>query len=116
MSEKFNTIEEYYNSLTENKKIVFDELRLLFFAEIPNCVEKFSWSMPTYNNGNNIIHFYFHKNHLGIYPGSDAINNFESQLTLKKFKYSKGAFQIPYECDIPYDLLKKMIRYNLKNS
>jgi uncharacterized protein YdhG (YjbR/CyaY superfamily) len=51
--------------------------------------------MPTYWRGRNLIHFAAHKNHLGIYPGAEAIEHFAPRLT--KYKTSKGAIQFPYK-------------------
>ena len=59
------------------------------------AVEKIAWSMPTYWRGKNLFHFAAQKNHLGIYPGAEAIEHFAPQL--EKFKTSKGAIQIPYK-------------------
>ena len=51
--------------------------------------------MPTYWKGQNLIHFAAHKNHLGIYPGAEAIKHFAPRLT--NYKTSKGAIQFPYK-------------------
>ncbi|HBN85904.1 MAG TPA: hypothetical protein DDZ89_18920, partial [Clostridiales bacterium] len=43
------------------------------------------------------------KNHLGIYPGQEAIVYFKERLT--EYKTSKGAIQLPYNKPIPLELI-----------
>ena len=59
------------------------------------AAEKIAWGMPTYWRGRNLIHFAAHKNHLGIYPGAEAIEHFAPRLA--DYKTSKGAIQFPYK-------------------
>lgn len=112
--DRVSMLDDYYNSLSVENKQTFDELRSLFFKLIPGCLEKFSWGMPTYSNGKNIIHFYFHKNHIGIYPGSEAISHFSDELISLGYKFSKGAFQVPYDKELPLELITNMINYNVR--
>ena len=51
--------------------------------------------MPTYWQGRNLIHFAAQKNHLGIYPGAEAMEYFDPRLS--GYKTSKGAIQFPYK-------------------
>jgi uncharacterized protein YdhG (YjbR/CyaY superfamily) len=70
-------------------------LLLRMRMQIDGATEKISWGMPTYWREKNLIHFAAHKNHLGIYPGAEAIKHFAPRLM--KFKTSKGAIQFPYK-------------------
>ena len=67
------TIDEYINSQDE---VIRDQLQCVREAirdELPNATEKISWSMPTYWQGHNIIHFAAQKKHIGLYPGGGAV-------------------------------------------
>jgi uncharacterized protein YdhG (YjbR/CyaY superfamily) len=63
--------------------------------------EKISWQMPTiYSDGTtlpkgNLLHFAQGKHHIGLYPGPKAVEAFATELTEKKYKYSKGTIQLP---------------------
>jgi predicted N-acetyltransferase YhbS/uncharacterized protein YdhG (YjbR/CyaY superfamily) len=76
-------------------------LMMRMAMQIHGAVEKISWSMPTFclspngERGHNLIHFAAQKNHLGIYPGAEAMAHFAPRLG--KYKTSKGAIQIPYK-------------------
>lgn len=47
---------------------------------LPDATETIKWGMPTYFQGENIIHFAAHKNHLGIHPGEEAISEFKEKI------------------------------------
>lgn len=70
---------------------------------IPEAEERISWSMPTYWKGCNIIQFAAAKNHIGIYTGPEAVEQFKEQL--KPYKTNKGTIQIPYESPLPLLLI-----------
>jgi uncharacterized protein YdhG (YjbR/CyaY superfamily) len=64
-------------------------------SALPTATEKISWQMPTFWQGQNLIHFAAQKNHLGIYPGAEAMAHFAPRLSV--YKTSKGAAQFPYK-------------------
>lgn len=103
-SDKFNAklaepmdVDEYISLQPEHLQQDLQRVRLMILMtmKIDGATEKISWSMPTYWRGKNLFHFAAQKNHLGIYPGAEAIEHFAPQLA--EYKTSKGAIQIPYE-------------------
>ena len=79
---------------------------------IPEIKEKISWSMPTFYLKKNIAHFAGYKNHIGFYPGVEAIEIFKEELS--PYKTSKGTIQFPHNKPLPIHLIEKIIRENLK--
>lgn len=75
-------------------------------AALPDAQECISWGMPTYRDKRNIIHFAAFKNHIGVYPGPEAIEHFADQLS--GYKSSKGAVQLPYSEPLPLDLIAEI--------
>ena len=88
---------------------MLEEIRGVISAAIPEAEERISWSMPTYWKGRNIIHFAASKTHLGIYPGDEAVAEFEEEL--KDFDVSKGTIRLPYDKPLPKDLIQKIARW-----
>lgn len=86
-------------------------LRALVLDALPEAREKISWGMPTYTLRGNVFHFAAHKQHIGIYPGADAIARFQDEIA-PRFRFSKGAFQLPLEGEIPEDLIRRILAYN----
>lgn len=68
--------------------------------------ERISWKMPTFWKGRNIIHFAAGKNHIGIYPGPDAVEVFLPRL--QGFKTSKAAIQLPNKKELPLNLVAEI--------
>ena len=57
-------------------------------------------------------HFAAAKNHIGIYPGPEAVLAFEE--SLHDYKTSKGAIQIPLDKEIPKDLIAEIAKYSYR--
>lgn len=108
-------IEEYIQSCHEKQQPHLIQMYHLCKEVLPNAKEKISWGMPTFYGPKNIIHFYGHKNHMGVYPGSECVKAFETELK-NHYKYSKGAIQFPYEKPLPVELLKRICAYCLENN
>lgn len=110
--EKPQTIDEYISMQEESKQVYLNEVRDTIKTAIPYAKEKISWSMPTYYDKSNIIHFASFKNHIGIYPGPEAIEYFKKEL--KGYKTSKGAIQFLYTQTLPLDLIEKIAKWCYK--
>lgn len=78
---------------------------------LPDAAEKISYGMPTFWQGENLVHFAAMKHHLGFYPTPDVITRFAEEL--KPYKTSKGAVQLPYDQPLPRALIQAMVRYRL---
>lgn len=114
MTQKPETIDAYIATFTKEVQERLNSIRILLKETLPEAKEKISWGMPTYWQRKNIIHFAAYKNHIGVYPGSDAISHFAARLDENGYAYSKGAIQFPYKNDIDLPLIKEIALWNLK--
>ena len=87
-------IDEYIDEQPKTILPLLRKVRGVIRAAAPDAIEKISWQMPTFWQGQNLIHFAAQKRHLGIYPGAEAMEQFAPRLT--KYKTTKGAIQFPY--------------------
>ena len=67
------TIDDYIAACPEAIQPKLEELRKIILDAAPELSQKISWQMPTFHLKGNVIHFAAHKNHIGVYPGPDAI-------------------------------------------
>ena len=81
---------------------------------IPDAEERLSWGMPTFWRGRNILHFAPAKKHIGLYPGSEAIEAFADRLT--EYKTSKGTVQLPNSRDLPLELIEEIAKWSYENN
>lgn len=100
------TIDAYIAQQSESIQPFLNQVRDTLRAALPDTAELISWRMPTYRGDFNIIHFAAFKNHLGIYPGVEAIVHFADRLT--EYKTSKGAVQFRYDKPIPLGLIAEI--------
>ncbi len=105
------TIDEYILAQDESVRDQLQSIRIVLRRTLPEAAEKISWSMPTYWQGHNIIHFAAQKKHIGLYPGSEAVVQFAEKLDQAGCKYSKGSIQIPYGDHLPFSLIAEIAEW-----
>ncbi len=106
------TIDAYIESQQEEVQLYLKKVRKAIAEAIPEAEEKISWSMPTFWRKRNIIQFAGFKNHIGLYPGPEAVEQFAEQL--KDYKTSKGTIQFPYKKQIPLELIAEIAEWCYK--
>ena len=107
--EKPQTIDEYIAAQDERVQPRLNEIRAILKKALPEAEECISWSMPTYRKGRNIIHFAAFKKHIGVYPGGEATEKFAEELA--EYDTSKGTIRLPYDRELPEDLLERIARW-----
>ena len=90
-----NPIDAYIANQPSNLQPLLLNVRSAISRVLPDATEKISYQMPTFWRGRNLIHFAAQKNHLGLYPGAEAVVHFAPRLT--GYKTSKGAIQFQYK-------------------
>lgn len=105
---KPESIDEYIALQDAEKQEALKLVRNTLRNALPEAEERISWSMPTYWKKHNIIHFAASKNHIGIYPGAEAVEEFAD--LLKDYKTDKGTIRIPYE-KIDIELIGAIARW-----
>jgi len=107
--EKPKTIDEYIQAQEESVQPKLKEIRAVLQTAIPEAEERISWSMPTFWKGSNLIHFAASKKHIGLYPGEEATSVFADELA--GFDVSKGTIRLPYDKELPVDLIARIARW-----
>ena len=109
---KISTIDEYISGRPEEVQPLLQKVRETIRNAAPNATEKISWQMPTFWQGENLVHFAAFKNHLSIFPGGEATAVFAERLN--GYKTSKGTIQFPLNKSIDYDLIAEITRWRVK--
>jgi uncharacterized protein YdhG (YjbR/CyaY superfamily) len=103
------TIDEYIQLQDDKAHPKLYQIRGIIRVAIPDAEERISWSMPTFWKGRNIIHFAASKKHIGLYPGGEATAVFMDEL--KDLDVSKGTIRLPYESELPADLIARIAKW-----
>lgn len=108
----FNSIEAYHQSLPQEKREMAERMYAIIKAAAPQATEHILYQMPSFKLGRNLVHYAVQKNHLGFYPAPSAILAFQEEL--RSYKTSKGAVQFPLDKQLPVTLIKKMVKFRVK--
>ena len=111
--EKIETIDAYISAQPEVVLPFLNQVRDTLRTELKDAEERISWSMPTYWYKKNIIHFAAFKKHIGLYPGSKAIEHFSERLT--EYNTSKGTIQFQYSNPLPLTLIAEIAKWCYDN-
>jgi uncharacterized protein YdhG (YjbR/CyaY superfamily) len=80
----------------------------------PEAVDAISYQIPTFKLNGNLVHFAAFKNHIGFYPTPSGIEAFKKELSL--YKGAKGSVQFPIDKPVPYDLVRKIVLFRVKEN
>ena len=111
----FETIDEYIAAFPRNVRDILEELRRIIRESAPKSEETISYGIPTFDlNGKHLVHFAAYKNHIGFYPTSSGISRFKKELS--RYELSRGTVRFPVNEPIPFDLIRKIVKYRVKET
>lgn len=104
-------IEAYIASCPPEHQPRLRRLRALILEHAPGAEQRYSWGMPTFYRNGNVVHFFLHARHLGLYPGPEAILAFAAELA--PYACTKGAVRLPLDQPLPEDLIVRLVRFQV---
>jgi uncharacterized protein YdhG (YjbR/CyaY superfamily) len=105
------TIDEYIAQFPEDVQQILTRIRTVIKESAPGAVEKISYQMPGFYLNGMVVWFGGHEHHIGFYPTGSGIEAFKDELA--SYKFSKGAVQFPLDQPVPYDLIRKIVKYRV---
>lgn len=111
---KPKTIGEYIYSASPEVQERLWRLHEAIKAAAPGATETLKWSMPAYSYQKILVSFAICKNHIGFYPMESAVKAFAKGLA--KYHTTAGSVQFPLDQPLPLALIKKIIRFRVKES
>ncbi len=111
---KCETIDEYIAQFPEDVRGILEQLRKAIKEAAPKAEETISYSMPAFKQNGILVWFAAFKHHTGFFPKVSAIVAFKEKLG--KYKVSKGTIQFPLNEPIPYELVKDIVKFRVKEN
>ena len=108
------SVEEYIATAEPKAKKALRDIRKTIKAAAPKAEEVISYQMPGYKQNGMVVFFAGYKNHIGFYPTGSGIEKFKNEFA--KYKWSKGAVQFPLDKPLPAALIKKIVKFKLKEN
>ncbi|WP_343345444.1 iron chaperone [Terrisporobacter petrolearius] len=115
MKEKNNiSIDEYILNFDIKIQKKLQDLRKIIKEEVSEVEETIKYNMPTFMLHGNLVYFAVFKNHIGFYSISDTPNIYIEEF--EPFKVGKGSVQFPVDKPLPYELIRKIVRYRVEEN
>jgi uncharacterized protein YdhG (YjbR/CyaY superfamily) len=108
------TLDQNFKDYPADVRKRLQTVREIIRKAAPKAEEAIRWDMPTFILEGNLVHFCGFKNHIGFFPGSDAIAAFKKEIA--KFKNSKGTVQFQHDEPLPVGLISRITKYCVKRN
>ena len=79
MSEPKTPVDTYLTQFSGETRERLDKIRKLVKETAPEAEEIISYGIPTYKQGQNLVHFAGYKKHIGFYPTPSGIEAFREE-------------------------------------
>ncbi len=111
---KPDNFEEYLQGFPGDVQKILHQVRKTIREEAPDASELISYGIPTFKLHGNLVHFGAYKNHIGFYPAPSGVKEFQEELS--SYKSGKGSMKFPLNRPVPYDLIRRITRYRVKEN
>ena len=113
-SKKFTSISEYISLFPKETQAVLESIRDVIKTAAPDAVESISYQMPAFKyKGKPLAYFAAWKEHIGFYPTPSGTEAFSHEFS--RYKAAKGSVQFPLNEHMPLDLIRKVVRFRVKD-
>jgi uncharacterized protein YdhG (YjbR/CyaY superfamily) len=111
---KPETIDDYIAGFPPDVQAILQHIRAIVREAAPGATETIKYAMPTFVLHGNLVHFAAFKHHIGFYPVPSGIEKFKKELSI--YKGAKGSVQFPLDEPMPYDLIRKIVIFRVKEN
>ena len=111
---KFNTIDEYISLFPKDVQTTLEKMRQAIKKSAPQAEETISYQVPTFKLNGNLVYFAAFKDHISFFPTSSGVAAFKKELS--KYETSKGTIRFPLDQPIPYDLVRKILKFRVQEN
>lgn len=107
----YQSIDEYILLFSPEVQDKLRKLRNVIREAAPDAKETISYQMPAFEQNGILVYFAAFKNHIGFFPTSNGVAEFKDELS--GYKGGKGSVQFPMDKPIPYDLVRRIVKFRV---
>lgn len=107
-------VDAYIAGFPKEVQVILARVRQTIRQAAPGAQEKLAYGIPTFVLNGNLVHYGAFKKHLGFYPTSSGIANFQPELAA--YKSARGSVQFPFAKPIPYELMATIVKFRVAES
>jgi uncharacterized protein YdhG (YjbR/CyaY superfamily) len=109
-----STIDDYLINIESLQKTELEKVRNAVKKAVPEAQEVITYGMPGFKyKGKYLIAFAPFKDHLSIFPGTEAVEAFKNKLS--GYKTSKGTIQFTVDNPIPEDIIIDICQFRAQD-
>lgn len=114
MTAKPTSVQEYARQLEPRARARIEELHALVTSTAPNLTAQLKWGVPAFLHPDGVIMLATsaHTAHANFTLTPSTREAFAEELA--DLETGKGSIKLPYDGDVPRELLGRMIRYRLR--
>ena len=109
---KAKDIDSYIRAYPPKVQAILKKIRRAIHEAAPKAKETISYGIPAFKLTGVLVYFAGYKDHISFFPTSSPVRAFKKELA--KYKTSKGTIRFPLDKPIPFNLLKKIVRFRVK--
>jgi len=110
----FSTIDKYISTFPKDVQKKLESIRQTIKKAAPGAEETISYQIPAFKLNGPLIYFAGFKNHVSLYPAPRAAAEFKKELS--EYKGGKGTVQFPLDKPIPLSLIRRIVKYRIKEN
>ena len=110
----YATVDEYIAIADPKVKKALKEIRKTIKTTAPKAEEVISYQIPGYKYHGMLIFFAAWKDHISLYPAPWNADSLKKEMSV--YEGSKGTIKFPIDEPMPLSLIKKMVKYRVKEN
>lgn len=108
------SVDEYIASADPKAKKALRDIRKTIRSVATKADEVISYQIPGYKYHGMLVFFAAWKNHISLYPAPWKAESLKKQMSV--YEGSKGTIKFPLDKPMPLALIKKMVKYRIKEN
>ena len=108
------SVEEYIAAADPQTKKALKDIRKTIKAAAPKAEEVISYQIPGYKYHGMLVFFAAWKSHISLYPAPWKAETLKKEMSA--YEGSKGTIKFPLDKPMPLLLIKKMVKYRMKEN
>ena len=107
-------VDAYIGQFPADVQGIMQQIRSIIKSVAPQAEEMIAYGMPAYKLHGPLVYFAGYKKHIGFYATPTGHSAFAEELS--KYKQGKGSVQFPLSEPMPFDLIKRIVEFRLKEN
>jgi uncharacterized protein YdhG (YjbR/CyaY superfamily) len=108
------SVSEYIATADPRAKKALRDIRKTVRDVAPKAEEVISYQIPGYRYHGMLVFFAAWKNHISLYPAPWSAESLKKEMAA--YEGSKGTIKFPLDKPMPLTLIKKMVKYRVKEN